>query len=50
MGKIEIRGTVATGFESVKKAYESNFYRNYIYKKLDSSLFMYYKGEQLVSL
>jgi len=37
MEKIEIHGTVAKGFESVKEAYESNFYRNHIYKKLASS-------------
>jgi len=50
MGKTQIHGTVAKGFENVKKAYESNFYRDDIYKELGSSLCVYHKGEQVINL
>ncbi len=50
MEKIEIHGTIAEGFESVKEAYESNFYRDDIYKELGSSLCVYHKGKQVVNI
>ncbi|KAA1245622.1 serine hydrolase domain-containing protein [Aquimarina sp. RZ0] len=50
MEKIKISGTVAKGFESVIEAYESNFYRDDIYKELGSSLSVYHKGKQVVDL
>ncbi len=50
MEKIEIKGTVKKGFENVLEAYESNFYRDDIYKELGSALCVYHKGEQVVNL
>lgn len=50
MKKIEIKGTVAKGFERVIEAYESNFYRDDIYKELGSSLCVYHKGKQVVNI
>ena len=50
MNKIEIKGTVASGFEKVREAYESNFYRGDIYEELGSSLCVYHKGEQVVNI
>ncbi|WP_010523105.1 hypothetical protein [Aquimarina agarivorans] len=50
MEKIEIKGTVKKGFEGVAEAYESNFYRDDIYKELGSSLCVYHKGEQVVNI
>ncbi len=50
MNKIKIHGTTAKGFEEVKEAYESNFYRDDIYKELGSSLCVYHKGEMVVDL
>lgn len=50
MASIEIKGTVATGFEDVKEAYKSNFSRGDIYEELGSSLCVFHKGEKVVDL
>ncbi|WP_375560017.1 serine hydrolase domain-containing protein [Bernardetia sp. OM2101] len=50
MNKIKISGHVVKGFEKVKEAYESNFYRGDIYEELGSSLCVFHQGEQVVNL
>ncbi|HAS41498.1 MAG TPA: EstA family serine hydrolase [Microscillaceae bacterium] len=48
--KVAVFGTIDPQFESVKEAFESNFYRDDTYQELGSSLCVYYQGKQVINL